>query len=118
MERHTIEESLLEYKEGLSEFSQHLPEVVQYYHKFTDACFAEGALSKKTKHLIALGLGVSSTDEYCIIYHTKGAIDNGASKQEILEAAAVATAFNGGMAMSQTVTLVQETLNSFQQHTH
>lgn len=118
MKKISIQESLLDYKEGLSELSQHLPEVVRYYHKFTDACFAEGALSKKTKHLLALGLAISSNDEYCIVYHTKGAIDNGASEEEILEAAAITTACNGGVSMSRTVTVVKDTLHSFQQHTH
>jgi AhpD family alkylhydroperoxidase len=118
MDGKDIQDSLLEYKEGLGELSKYLPEVVNYYNKFTDACFEEGELSKKMKHLIALGLGVYSNDEYCIIYHTKGAIDNGASNQEIMEAAAVTTAFGGGVSMSQTVTLVQDALSSFQNHTH
>ncbi|MCH5585642.1 carboxymuconolactone decarboxylase family protein [Shimazuella sp. AN120528] len=118
MDGNVIEDSLLDYKEGLGELAKHLPDVVQNYIKFTDACFEEGTLSKKTKHLIALGLGVYSNDEYCIIYHTKGAIDNGASRQEIIEAAAVTTAFGGGVSMSQTITLVQDALSSFQKHTH
>ncbi|MXQ55972.1 carboxymuconolactone decarboxylase family protein [Shimazuella sp. KC615] len=114
----SIQDSLLNYKEGLGNLAKHLPNVVSNYNKFTEACFDEGALTKKTKHLIALGLGVYSNDEYCIIYHTKGAIDNGATEQEVMEAAAVTTAFGGGMAMSQTVTLVQDALSSFQNHTH
>jgi AhpD family alkylhydroperoxidase len=118
MEGNSIQESLMDYKEGLGELSKHLPDVVSHYNKFTEACFAEGDLSKKVKHLIALGLGIYSNDEYCIIYHTKGAIDNGATKQEVMETAAVTTAFGGGMAMSQAVTLVQDACSSFGQNTH
>jgi AhpD family alkylhydroperoxidase len=118
MEVDTIQKSLLEYKQGLGDLAKHLPEVVSNYNQFTQACFKEGVLSKKNKHLIALSLGVYSNDEYCIIYHTKGAIDNGASDQEVIEAAAVTTAFGGGMAMSQTVILVQDTLTAFRNNIH
>jgi AhpD family alkylhydroperoxidase len=103
-------DALLEYKKGMAELEQTLPDVVREYHRFTDACFAEGALSRKEKHLIALALAVHANDEYCILYHVKGAVDQGAAEREVLEAACVSAAFGGGLAMSQTVTLVQQTL--------
>lgn len=67
----------------------------------------DGALSKKQKQLIALGISLYSQDEYCIIYHTKGCIDQGASEQENLETVGVTAAFGCGPTMSQAVTLVQ-----------
>lgn len=118
MENNSIYHSLADFKKGMGELSEQLPDVVNAYHKFTETCFAEGALSKRTKHLIALALGLYSNDEYCIIYHTKGAVDHGASEQEIMETAAVSTAFGSGVPMSQTVTLVQDALSAFQKHTH
>ncbi|TCS97034.1 carboxymuconolactone decarboxylase family protein [Hazenella coriacea] len=114
MEGSMIQQSLQEYKEGVGKLVKQLPDVIGKYNQFTETCFAEGELSTKMKHLIALSLGVYSNDEYCIIYHTKGAVDQGASEQEILEAATVSSAFAGGMAMSQTVTLVQDACNQFQ----
>lgn len=113
MEGSFVRQALQEYKEGVGVFETHLPEVARQYLKFTDACFEEGELSAKTKHLIAAALGVMSNDEYCIIYHTKGAVDQGASDREVLEAAAVAGAFGGGLAMSQAVTLLQDALEDF-----
>jgi AhpD family alkylhydroperoxidase len=113
-----IQQALWEYKEGVGELARRLPDVVNGYNQFTEACFAEGALSKKDKHLIGLALGVYTNDEYCVIYHTKGAVDQGASNQEVLEAAAVSGAFGGGMAMSQTVTLVQDALAEFRAQPH
>ncbi|WP_240627266.1 carboxymuconolactone decarboxylase family protein [Thermoflavimicrobium daqui] len=113
-----IQEALLEYKEGIAEFGERLPEVARTYHQFTEACFEEGELSKKTKHLIGVSLGSYTNDEYCIIFHVKGALDQGASEKEVLEAAAVSGAFGGGMAMSQAVTLVQEALREFQNNVH
>jgi AhpD family alkylhydroperoxidase len=106
--RNEIEAALLDYKEGLGTFTQKMPELAQHYNAFTEACFKEGKLSQKDKQLIALGISIFSQDEYCIIYHTKGCLDQGATEEEILEAVGVTAAFGGGAAMSMAVTLVQD----------
>ncbi|MCM3585068.1 carboxymuconolactone decarboxylase family protein [Mesobacillus maritimus] len=105
------EAALLEYKEGLGVFTKKMPEIAKHYNAFTEACFKEGKLSQKEKQLIALGVALFAQDEYCIIYHTKGCLDQGATEEEILEAVGVTAAFGGGAAMSQAVTLVQDTIN-------
>lgn len=106
--RNSTEAALHEYKSGLGLFTQKMPEIASHYNAFTEACFMEGTLSKKEKHLIALGIAINAQDEYCMIYHTKGCLDNGANEEEILETIGVTAAFGGGAAMSQAVTLVQE----------
>jgi AhpD family alkylhydroperoxidase len=113
--RNSTELALHEYKEGLGLFTQKMPEIASKYNAFTEECFKEGNLSKKEKHLIALGIAIYSQDEYCIIYHTKGCLDNGTSEKEILEAVGVTAAFGGGAAMSQAVTLVQESISELKQ---
>lgn len=109
--RNSIEQTLLAYKKGVDTFSKQMPAFTKKYHDFTEACFQEGELSAKAKQLIGLGISLHAQDEYCIIYHTKGCLDQGCTKQEILEAAAVTAAFGGGASMSQAVTLVQECIN-------
>jgi len=109
------EAALQEYKMGLGTFTQKMPEIAGYFNAFTEACFKEGKLSQKEKQLIALGISVYSQDEYCIIYHTKGCLDQGASEEEILEAIGVTAAFGGGAAMSQAVTLVQDCIADLNQ---
>lgn len=113
--RNSTEAALHDYKSGLGTFTQKMPEIARHYNAFTEACFAEGTLSKKEKHLIALGIAVNTQDEYCIIYHAKGCLDNGASEEEILETVGVTAAFGGGAAMSQAVTLVQECITELNQ---
>lgn len=103
-----IEAALHDYKTGLGTFTQKMPEIAKHYNAFTEACFQEGKLSQKEKQLIALGISIFSQDEYCIIYHTKGCLDEGATEDEILETVGVSAAFGGGAAMSQAVTLVQD----------
>ncbi|HET7657796.1 MAG TPA: carboxymuconolactone decarboxylase family protein [Bacillales bacterium] len=108
--RNTTEAAINDYKEGIGIFTQTMPEIAKRYNAFTEACFEKGALEKKQKQLIALGISLYSQDEYCIIYHAKGCLDQGCSKEEILETAGVAAAFGGGAALSQAVTLLQQAL--------
>ncbi|MGJ7922329.1 carboxymuconolactone decarboxylase family protein [Neobacillus sp. LXY-4] len=115
--RNETEAALHEYKHGLGTFTQKMPEIARHFNEFTEACFKEGVLSQKEKQLIALGISVYSQDEYCIIYHTKGCLDQGASEEEILEALGVTAAVGGGAAMSQAVTLVQDCISDLNQMT-
>ncbi|WP_044895913.1 carboxymuconolactone decarboxylase family protein [Bacillus alveayuensis] len=105
------EQVLREYKEGLGAFTKKMPDLAGHYNAFTEACFKEGALSQKQKHLMALSISMVLQDEYCMIYHLKGCLDHHCSEEEIFESAGVAAAFGGGAAMSQVVTLVQNSLN-------
>ncbi|MED1203838.1 carboxymuconolactone decarboxylase family protein [Heyndrickxia acidicola] len=109
-----IDNALLDYKTGVGTFTQKMPELASKYNAFTEECFKEGVLSQKEKQLIALGISLYAQDEYCIIYHVKGCLDQGCSEQEIYEAIGVTAAFGGGAAMSQGVTLVQDAVQYLQ----
>jgi AhpD family alkylhydroperoxidase len=110
-----VEEALNEYKTGLGLFTQKMPNIASHFNAFTEECFKEGVLSQKEKQLIALGISLYAQDEYCIIYHTKGCIEQGCSQEEIYEAAGVTAALGGGAAMSQAVTLIQDCLQELNQ---
>ncbi|PLS18071.1 alkylhydroperoxidase [Bacillus sp. M6-12] len=108
--RNATEAAIYDYKAGLGEFMEKMPEIAQHYNAFTEACFKEGVLSQREKQLIALGISLYAQDEYCILYHVKGCLDHGATEEAIMEAIGVTAAFGGGTAMSQAVTLVQEAI--------
>ena len=112
------EVALLEYKEGLGVFTRKMPQLAEAYNAFTKACFAEGKLDNKQKQLIALAISVFAQDEYCMIYHVKGCLDEGCSEEEIMEAIGVSAAFGGGAAMSQAVTLVQQSIEELKGTAH
>ena len=114
--RNSTEAALHHYKAGIGVFTQKMPSLAEKFNAFTEECFQEGVLSQKEKQLIALGISLYSQDEYCIIYHTKGCLDQGCSEQEIFEAIGVTAAFGGGAAISQAVTLVQESLQELNQY--
>jgi len=62
------------------------------------SAIADGALSKKVKELLALGIGIARCGG-CIAYHTHDALKAGATRQEILEVIGVAIFMGGGPAM-------------------
>ncbi|HHY21078.1 MAG TPA: carboxymuconolactone decarboxylase family protein [Bacilli bacterium] len=112
-----VQMAIDDYKQGLGEITKKLPKVAKAYNAFTKVCFEEGKLSQKDKQLIALAISIFAQDEYCIIYHTKGCLDQGCTEEEILEAIGVAAAFGGGSVMSQSVTLVLESIQELSKDT-
>ena len=60
------------------------------------AAYSDGALSKKTKELIAVGISVVTDCQSCMQWHIDQAAKAGASKQEILEAVEVGIEMGAG----------------------
>lgn len=71
-------------------------------------------LDVKTKELVAIGVAVYSRCPYCIALHSFGALEAGASKEEILQASMVASALGGGPAIAYSVTLLKDCIETFQ----
>jgi AhpD family alkylhydroperoxidase len=72
--------------------------VYEAFLKLEAATFAEGALPRKTKELIAIGISVVSNCESCMEWHITQAARSGASRQEVLEAVEVGIEMAGGLA--------------------
>ena len=66
------------------------------------ATFCDGALSKKQKELIAIGISVVKDCESCMQWHIEQAGKAGASFQEVLEAVEVGIEMGGGPATVST----------------
>jgi len=64
--------------------------VFRIIQELEKATFADGALTKKQKELIAIGISVITNCESCMQWHISEAVNDGASEQEILEAIEVA----------------------------
>lgn len=63
-----------------------------------EAAFSDGALSKKTKELIAVGISVKIDCESCMQWHIQQAAAAGARMREVLEAVEVGIEMGGGPA--------------------
>jgi AhpD family alkylhydroperoxidase len=62
------------------------------------AAYCDGALSKKQKELIAVGISVVKNCESCMQWHIEQAAAGGASYEELLEAIEVGIEMGGGPA--------------------
>jgi AhpD family alkylhydroperoxidase len=82
------------------------PEIQQAFQEFQKKVFADGALPKKTKQLIAVAVAHVTQCPYCIKGHTRGALRAGASEQEIMEAIWVATEMRAGGAIAHSLLAV------------
>jgi AhpD family alkylhydroperoxidase len=78
------------------------PEIEEAFQQFSRAVFQEGALSGKTKQLIAVAVAHVTQCPYCIRGHTKAASRAGATSQEIMEAIWVAAEMRAGGAYAHS----------------
>ncbi len=62
--------------------------------------YADGALSKKTKELIALAISIAKGCDGCIAYHAKRVARLGASREEVVEMIMVTVQMGGGPGMT------------------
>jgi AhpD family alkylhydroperoxidase len=70
--------------------------VYDAFLRVEEAAFADGALPKKAKELIAVGISVRINCESCIQWHIEQAAMAGATMREVLEAVEVAIEMGGG----------------------
>jgi AhpD family alkylhydroperoxidase len=73
-----------------------IPEVMAGYTALHNAAFVEGALSIKTKELIALAVAITRECDGCIVAHGRNLARRGATTEEVAEMIGVAITMNGG----------------------
>ena len=93
----------------LSETRKRLaPEVHDAFQAFSQKVFADGALPAKTKQLIAVAVAHVTQCPYCIKGHTKAALRQGATREELMEAIWVAAEMRAGGAYAHSVLAIEE----------
>jgi AhpD family alkylhydroperoxidase len=73
-----------------------IPDVYAGYSTLSKAVVADGALDRKTKELIALGIAVAVRCDGCIASHARSAARAGATPEEVAEALGVTIMMQGG----------------------
>lgn len=77
---------------------EQIPDAWGGFAQLNKQALADGALSTKTKELIALAISVAEGCDGCIAYHASGAVRAGATEKEAAEAIGVALLMRGGPA--------------------
>jgi len=107
-----MKKSIDEVMDMMGALSEHQPETMRHFKMFMGQVLKEGTLDTKTKELITVGTAITARCKYCIALHVKKALDAGATKDEIMEAATVAMLMGGGPAMTYIVE-VKKALDEF-----
>jgi len=84
-----------------------IPDVMKGFSAMAGAALEDGALSKKTKELIALSIGVSGHCKGCIGFHVKALIALGTTREELAEALGMAIYMGGGPSLMYAAEAMQ-----------
>lgn len=84
------------------------PAAAAAFHEFSEAVFAGGALSRNTKHIIAVAVAHVTQCPYCIKGHTRAALQAGVTNEELMEAVWVAAEMRAGAAFAHSIIAVSE----------
>jgi len=104
---------LSEFKKGMETLGGEMPEQLKAFSGFVGAAQKEGALTVKEKELLAVALSIARSCDTCVVARTVNALKAGCTKQQLLEAAAMAIAFTGLPAVATAATLLVQTLDEF-----
>ncbi|MCI4663292.1 MAG: carboxymuconolactone decarboxylase family protein [Neomegalonema sp.] len=81
---------------GAKALREAAPDTMAAFAALGAAAYTDGALSKKTKELVALAIGVAVRCDGCVAWHAKMAHKLGATREEVVELLAVAIQMGGG----------------------
>ena len=87
------------------------PEIGKPFADFYEACKNEGVLNRKTKELLMVALASAFRCPHCTESHIKGALEAGASKEEITEALLIAAVEAAGTQLSWAKDIYKKWLN-------
>jgi AhpD family alkylhydroperoxidase len=77
-------------------FVETSPEIGKLFEQFYEGCKEKGVLDKKTKELLMAALACVFRCPHCVEEHIQGALDSGASKEEVTEALLIAAVEGAG----------------------
>ena len=91
----------------LKKLSQALPNLMTVERLVIDEAYKDGALSTKTKRLMALTLALGAGCTNCILGQTNIALDAGATKEEILETLSVVVSMRGTTGFAESLRVIK-----------
>lgn len=92
---------------NLGKFMKAMPEVGKQIGAQMEEAYKDGALDTKTKRLMAMALALGAGCRNCILGQAMGALDQGATKEEMLETIAVVTSMRGTTGVAESLRVIQ-----------
>ena len=88
---------ILEKREvNIKRLEKEAPNLYNGFNELMKYCYKPGALDRKQKELMAIAATIATRCIPCVAFHLDNAIKAGATKNEILEAAAIGVEVGGG----------------------
>ena len=72
-----------------------------------DETYKDGALDKKSKHLMALAIALGVGCQNCVLFHTEAALESGANKEEFLETISIVTSMRGTTGVAESLRVIE-----------
>lgn len=86
------------YHSGYADLAEVIPNTTSAFGRLVMDATSEGALSVKTKELIAFAIAISVRCDGCLAHHSQAAVKAGATRREVAEMIGVAILMGGGPA--------------------
>ncbi len=91
----------------LEKFKQNLPETYAAERGVIETVYKDGALSVKVKRLMALAIALRVGCTNCILGQTKLALEQGATREEILETISVNVVMSGTTGFAEALRVLK-----------
>ncbi len=92
----SLETILKKRKKNRDRLEKEAPDLFNGFNALMKQYYKESALNLKQKELIAVGAAVATRCIPCLANHANNAISHGATRAEIIDAAAIGVEFGGG----------------------
>ncbi len=92
------------------EFRRRFPEVAKSYDALADTCHQGGPLDEKTRRLVKLGVAIGVSSEGGVRSHTRRALAEGVSADELRHAALMALTTAGFPTMMAAMKWIDEVI--------
>ncbi len=80
----------------MKDFRKEIPETLQGFNMMAAATHHEGALTRKTKELMAMAIGIAARCQGCLGFHAQACVKLGVTRAEFEEMLQVAIYMGGG----------------------
>jgi AhpD family alkylhydroperoxidase len=97
---------------GLQMFTERKPKLMGRIQAFMSEAMHPGALGRREKERIALGMALTQQCHYCIALHIRACKASGVTIEEIMEVCGVAVMMGGGPVLTHMAE-VERALNEF-----
>jgi len=94
-------------KENLGKFLKAMPGLAKQLGSQMEEAYKDGALDSKTKRLIAMAMALGTGCTNCALSQARGALDMGATTEEILETIGVVSSMRGTTGVAESLRIIQ-----------